>query len=184
MIHGIRIGPLVTFASCLLLACAEAPDPAQLTAVDQLISATDGAMLTLNELDRGRYIRSDSLFALQQAGFNARFADTLARDAANGLGAQYLALRAAATMGRDHNRLLNDLVTAGERLRDLRKRLADGTMERPDGANAIAAEQQLHTALIEGVHVVMDNYRILQHAWDRRDSVAHWLAGEQMAQVP
>ena len=185
MTPGIRTTHFIAFASCaLVVACAEAPDTAQITAVDQLISATDGAMLTLNELDRERYVRSDSLFTLQQAGFADRFNDTLDREAATALGNQFLALRTASVMGEDHVRVLDDLIASGERLRALRSQLAQGTMRRTEGANAIAAEQAHHTALIVGVHAVMDNYRVLQRAWDRRDSVANWLADAQAPETP
>jgi hypothetical protein len=185
MTHRIRTAYLIAFTSCaLVVACAEAPDTAQITAVDQLISATDGAMLTLNELDRERYQRSDSLFTMQQASFADRFADTLGRDVAKTLGNQFLALRTASVMGEDHVRVLDDLIASGERLRALRTQLAQGTMRRAEGANAIAAEQAHHTALIVGVHAVMDNYRVLQRAWDRRDSVSNWLADAQAPETP
>lgn len=182
---SIRTAYLAAFVSCaLLVACAEAPDTAQITAVDQLISATDGAMLTLNELDRERYVRSDSLFIAQQGAFTNRFTDTLGRDAASALGKQFLALRTSAAMGRDHVRVLDDLIASGDRLRRLRTQLAQGSMRRADGASAIAAEQAHHTALIVGVHGVMDNYRVLQRAWDRRDSVANWLADAKAPELP
>lgn len=173
MIHGIRTVHLATFASCALwMACRQAPDPAQLTAVDQLISATDAAVLTLNELDRGRYRRSDSLFADQQAGFASRFEDTLDRSAAKALGDQYIALRASSTMGADHERVLAEIATSSERLRTLRADLAIGAIQKEKGALLITHEQERHTALIEEVHHVIDNYRTLQQAWDRRDTVA------------
>ncbi|HRH37290.1 MAG TPA: hypothetical protein PK760_03025, partial [Flavobacteriales bacterium] len=106
MIQRIRTGRFAAFASCaaLLMACAQAPDPAQLTAVDQLIEATDAALLTLNELDRSRYTHSDSLFHVQRDGFASIFKDTPQRDQAKVLADQFIALRASARMKSDHER--------------------------------------------------------------------------------
>ncbi|MBL0127165.1 MAG: hypothetical protein IPP83_06825 [Flavobacteriales bacterium] len=185
MTHGIRtVRSAALLLGVLVVGCAEPAQPAQLTAVDQLIFATDGATLTLNELDRERYDRSDSMFAFQQPLFTDRFTDTLNPVAAQALGSQYISLRASANMGRDHVRVLDELITTSARLRILRKRLADGTMDRNDGATAIAAEQQHHTAVIVGVHVIMDNYRQLQRAWDRRDTVNTLLALGQQPTMP
>ena len=185
MIHGIRTVHLAPFASCaLLVACRQAPDPAQLTAVDQLISATDAAVLTLNELDRGRYRRSDSLFRDQQAGFASLFEDTLGRHAATVLADQYIALRASAAMGSDHERLLADITSSSERLRVLRSDLSNGSIQKEKGALLIGHEQQRHTAIIEEVHHVIDNYRTLQQAWDRRDTVAVLLSEANPSTAP
>jgi hypothetical protein len=173
MSQGMRTVLLATVASCTLsTACRKAPDPAQLTAVDQLISATDAALLTLNELDRGRYQRSDSLYHMQAGLFRGRFADTLAPAEAKMLGDQYITLRAADHMGDDHERILADIATSTERLRALRSDLAAGAIDQEDGTSLITAEQRRHIELIEGVHGIIDNYRMLQKAWDRRDSVA------------
>lgn len=178
MTHGIRTLPVPAFALCALVAaCSQAPDPAQLTAVDQLISATDAALLTLNELDRERYLRTDSLLSEQQSGFAARFDDTLDRTAALALGSQYVVLRAAEQMGADHERVLAEIGSASERLRSLRNDLAAGAIEPKSAIALIATEQQQHAALIGAVHRVIDNYKLVQQAWDRRDSVAVLLAG-------
>ena len=173
MTHGIRTLPIAAFATCVLwTACSQPPDPAQLAAVDQLITVTDAALLTLNELDRNRYLRSDSLLAQQQAGFEARFDDTLDRATALALGSQYIVLRAAEQMGTDHERVIAEIANASERLRNLRIDLAAGAIEPKSAGALIAAEQQQHSALIDAVHHVIDNYKLVQQAWDRRDSVA------------
>ena len=186
MIHGIRTVQFATFASCALwVSCKpQAPDPAQLTAVDQLISTTDAAMLTLNELDRGRYLRSDSLFVQQRVGFVERFRDTLDPRSAQALGDQFIALRASHEMGADHERLLDEIGTTSERLRTLRNDLANGAIKVHDAAPIIASEQKRHTLLIDAVHRVMDNYRVLQHAWDRRDTVAMLLSDTNTPALP
>lgn len=177
MTPGIRSACSAAFtASALLMACAPDPDPAQLSAVDQLITATDGALLTLNELDRNRYLRADSLFALSEERFRARLSDTLAPTAAQALGSQWIALRGAAAMGKGHERILAELSAAAERLRLLRTDLAAGAISPEGGRPLIAAEQRRHAETIAGVHAVMDNYRLLQHAWDRRDTVEALLA--------
>lgn len=173
MTHGIRTLPILAFAMyALVAACNQAPDPAQLNAVDQLISATDAALLTLNELDRERYLRTDSLLSAQRSGFAARFDDTLDRTAALALGSQYIVLRAAERMGADHERILADIGSASERLRDLRNDLASGAIEPKNAITLIATEQQQHSVLIGAVHRVIDNYKLVQQAWERRDSVA------------
>lgn len=174
-----------TFASCTLwMACHQAPDPGQLTAVDQAISATEAAMFTLHELDRGRYQRGDSLFAEQRAAFTGRFRDTLGRNTARILGGQFITLRASAAMSRDHEHVLADITSSGERLRALRADLASGALRKEEGASLIAAEQQRHTALIGAVHNVIDNYRALQQAWDRRDTVALLLSDAVLPVAP
>lgn len=157
--------------------CKHAPDPAQLTAVDQLIEATEAAALTLRELNRGRYAEADSLLAADSALFAQRFNDTLYPDDARALGNQWLALRHAAGMGDDHERTLADLIEAAERLRLLRADIAGSAFRDEQAAAVIRAEQERHTAVIGNVHAVIDNYRLLQHAWDRRDTVALLLAG-------
>lgn len=181
MTHGMRstTGSALLLAA-LLMACARNPDPDQLTAVDRLITATDGATLTLNELGRQRYELADSLLAQDSARFALRFQDTLEPSSAQVLGGQWLTLHHAATMGRDHERVLGELILAGERLRLLRNDIATGAVAAQQATAMIAAEQKYHAELIGGVHAVMDNYRQLQHAWDRRDTVEKLLANTPM----
>lgn len=180
MTRGIRWPFPTAFAlSALLMACAAPPDPQQLTAVDQLISATDAASLALRELDGARYERADSIFGQQDSALRARFQDTLDGGTARPLASQWIALRHAQAMGAEHGRVLHELLTSAERLRTLRGDLAKSAIGPKEATVIIAAEQQRHTALIEGAHGVMDNYRILQRAWDRRDTVLALLAIEQ-----
>lgn len=167
-------------AGTLLMACAAAPDPQQLTAVDQLIAATDAASLALRELDRGRYTRADSLFGDQDSALRARFAQPLRPEAAQPLASQWIALRHAAAMGADHERVLGELLASAERLRALRSDIAQGAVAPRAAAPLIAAEQQRHAAVMDAAHAVMDNYRILQRAWDRRDTVRTLLATQHL----
>jgi hypothetical protein len=105
-----------------------------------------------------------------------RFTDTLGRREAQALGNQFIALRAARAMGADHLRLQAALGTSRERLRTLRNDLASGAISTGHGAGLIAHEQRLHAVHIAATHAVMDNYRLLQKAWDRRDTVQVMLA--------
>lgn len=157
--------------SALLLACAKAPDQQQLTAVDQLITATDGAALTLNELDRSRYEEAASMLASDSAAYAWRFGNALRPDEARVLGSQWTTLRGAAAMARDHERVLAELIASAERLRALRNDILIGAMDARSAAGIIANEQERHTEVSAGVLAVIDNYRALQQAWDRRDSV-------------
>ncbi len=172
MTPGIRQTMHVASAlSALLVACAKAPDQHQLSAVDQLITATDGAALTLNELDRSRYEEAVSMLTSDSAAYAWRFSDTLRPEEARVLGSQWTTLRGASTMARDHERVLAELIASAERLRALRNDLLSGAMDAARAASIIADEQKHHTEVSAGVLVVIDNYRALQQAWDRRDSV-------------
>lgn len=167
------------FAGALLMSCTHAPDAGQLTAIDRLITATDGAALTLNELDRGRYALADSLFALQADRYAARFDDTLSRAEAQALGSQWTTLSRASELGREHERVLTEAIAAGERLRRLRNDVANGALGSGEAGPLIAQEQRLHAEVMAAVHAVMDNYRLLQQAWDRRDTVELMLSNAQ-----
>lgn len=177
MNRRIRTVALHTFATCVLLgSCSRSPDGNRNAALDDLITATDAAMLTLNELDRGRYIRTDSLFETERPYFLRRFEDTLDRERAQLLAEQYVALRAARDMGHAHDRVLAAAVEAGERLRALRMDLAHGAIDLDELGPLLAGEQRSHLVLMEAVHVTIDNYRTLQRTWERADSAALILA--------
>jgi len=167
MNQGILLAMVTTLAgSGFLQGCRTPPDTAQLLTVDSLITTVDAAMLTLNELDRGRYQRTDSLFQVQRPLFEARFKDTLDRESADALGNQFLALRTAADMGRDHEQVLNDLGTTTERLHALRLDLQNGAMEPEAGRTAIGSEVAAWSLLETNVLGVIDNYRVVQRTWE------------------
>ncbi|MEO8589062.1 MAG: hypothetical protein ABI432_06825 [Flavobacteriales bacterium] len=167
MNRGILLASITALAmNGLFQGCRTPADPAQLRTVDSLITTVDAAMLTLNELDRTRYQRTDSMFQVQRPLFEARFKDTLDRAAADVLGNQFLALRTAADMGRDHERVLNDLGTTAERLRALRLDLQNGAMEPPKGRIAMNRERTAWSLLETSVLGVIDNYRIVQRTWE------------------
>lgn len=181
MTRGIRIALGSAFAtSALLWSCVQPPDPAQITAVDQLISATEGAILTLNELDRARYERADSLFHQEESDFLERFSDTLSRPEAKALGNQWITLSEAADMGAGHAHALDALAATDVRLRALRHDIAEGAFSSKEAQPLIAEEQRRHIGLMSSVHAVLDNYRLLQHAWDRRDTVTALLAQQPL----
>jgi hypothetical protein len=156
----------------LVMSCSEAvPSAAQLNTVDSLVTATDAAVLTLNELDQGRYDRMDTLFQQHQARFLERFKDTLDPNSAHVLGDQFLQLRSARQLGEDHVRVMSDIAAASERLRALRTDLANGAIDTVAAAAIITNEERRHTALLDAVRAVIANYRSVQLAWDRRVEV-------------
>lgn len=177
MNHGILSTVLATLAwSGLALGCRPAADPAQLKALDSMITNTEAASLTLDELDHGRYLRADSLFRTLQQRFADKFRDTLGREEALLLGNHYLVLRAARTMGNDHLALRSTLEATAVRLRDLRRDLESGSMDQEQGAAAIARERLLMQDVEADVHRALDNYRTVQRAWEERTMVEPLIA--------
>lgn len=178
MIHGIRCTACCALAwGALAMGCAPAkPDPAQLSTVDSLITTTAAALLTLNELDAGRYHRLDSTYEATSSTFRARFNDTLDRTSARVLGDQYLLLRGARKLGDDHLRVTTDLRSTSERLHALRNDLAQGAIAPGKAGNLIDRERTQHAALTDEVYLVIANYRAVQQAWDRRDTVEQLLS--------
>ena len=160
----------------LAAGCRAGADTAQVEAVNELITDTDAALLTLNELDLGRYQRADSVFRLEQHRFAMIFEDTLERDDATILGQQYLTLRSAAAMGRDHQRMTKALDITAVRLRKLREDLTAGLIEKGQAATAIATERTLLRELMVNVQQCIDNYRRMQTAASTQDAVDSLLA--------
>ncbi|MCW5899424.1 MAG: hypothetical protein KIT10_09170 [Flavobacteriales bacterium] len=157
-------------------ACRQAADAEQLKAVDAMTTQAEAAVLTLNELDRRRYDRADSLFRATTDLFENRFNDTLGRQSAEQLGNHYLVLRSARAMGLDHDRVSTELAEAGRRLRALRADLAKGLMDPARGATAIATERLLLKDLDDNTHRLIDNYRALQRVWEGRQALDSLLA--------
>ncbi len=156
--------------------CRTPADPAQLRAVDSLITTVDAAILTLNELDRARFLRTDSMFKAQRPLFETRFQDTLDRATADALGNQFIALRGSAEMGQAHENVLSDLSASSERLRALQLDLKNGAME-PDAARAVIANEfKTWTSLETSVLGVIDNYRVVQRAWEQMAHIDSLLA--------
>lgn len=158
------------------MACHSPADPVHVRSVEQLINSAESALLALNELDTLRYDRCDSLFLDGRAQLERRFRDTLARAEAGRLGNHYLMLRAARRMGEEHRALATELRDASARLRQLRNDLTSGALDPRSAATAIATERVLLAQLEEDTYRAFDNYRSLQHAWDRRHEVARTLA--------
>lgn len=183
MNRGIRLAMITTLAgSGFLQACRTPPATAQLRTVDSLITAVDAAMLTLDELDRSRYTRTDSLFQAQRPLFAARFADTLDRATADALANQFITLRSAATMARDHEQVLTDLGTTSERLRALRLDLQNGTMKPSKGKEAILTERAAWSLLETNLLGIIDNYRMLQRSWDNVASINPMIGNDTIIQ--
>ena len=183
MKRGILLAMMCALAgSSFLQGCRNPPDTAQLRTVDSLITVVDAAMLTLNELDRSRYTRTDSLFQAQSPLFAARFADTLDRATADALANQFITLRSATTMARDHEQVLTDLGTASERLRALRLDLQNGTMKPTKGKEALLTERAAWSLLETNLLGIIDNYRMLQRTWDNVASIDPMIGNDTIVQ--
>ncbi len=177
MNRAIRHAALLALGAMGLTAgCRGTADPAQMQAVNTLITEAEAAMLTLNELDRGRYHRADSVFRAQLHRYDDAFADTLGPEAATVLGQHYLVLRSAGAMGRDHDRIMAELRTTGDRLRDLRNDLATGLIDPARAATAIATERTLLRELMRNVQRCIDNYRLVQRTAGAQPKVDSLLA--------
>jgi hypothetical protein len=92
------------------------------------------------------------------------------------LGDQYLLLRGARRLGADHLRVANDLRSTSERLHALRNDLAQGAIAPEKALDLIGRESTQHAALTDEVYLVIANYRAVQQAWDRRDTVEQLLS--------
>ncbi len=178
MNHGILSTVVAALAwGAVALACRQPADAEQIRSVDGMINNVEAASMTLNELDRGRYDRADSVFRQNAPRFAERFIDTLDRPGATLLGNHYLVLRTAYAMGQDHDRVAGELAEASQRLRSLRTDLANGVLDPQRGAMAIATERLLLHDLEANTHRLIDNYRTLQRTWDERQAVDSMLAG-------
>lgn len=163
MNRTIRRAALIALGSMSLsVGCQGPADPEQVRTVHTLIAETEAAMLTLKELDRGRYDRADSLFRVDLERYDAVFTDTLTPEEASVLGQHYLTMRSAAAMGRDHDRIIAELAISGQRLRALRSDLSTGLIDGPRAAAAIATERTLLRELMTNVQRCIDNYRMIQ----------------------
>ena len=164
-------------------ACRRSADERNLEKVDSLITTVDAAIMTLNELDAGRFERAHAAFSEREPLFKARFADTLDRKSAEVLGDQYLALQASGTMATDHLRTLQELAGSAERLRSLRQDVINAAMGSEEERTAIGTEEQVHGLLQANVQRTIQNYRTIQDAWEKlpvTDSLLH--AGTRIAE--
>jgi len=167
MNRGILFATLAALAwSPLGVACRNPAGPEQIKAVENLMTRVEAAHLTLNELDRGRYGRAAALFRSEAERFSTRFQDTLDRRTAEQLGNQYLVLRAADGMGRDHDAVLLLLLRTRDRLHDLRNDLVSGAIGEEEAQRHVAAETRAVDALDAPVQAVIANYKAVQRAWD------------------
>ncbi|MBX2978077.1 MAG: hypothetical protein KF905_02185 [Flavobacteriales bacterium] len=170
MTPGIRNTVVAALAwGGLLHACQQVADPQQLRTLDEMINTVESALLTLNELDAGRYHRADSVFTAQQEQFSARFKDTLDRRSADLLGNHYLLLRSADRMAREHDALLAILKESAARLRALRLDIGNGLMDETRATTALATERVALQSLQADVDRALDNYRSIQRAWEEQD---------------
>lgn len=157
-------------------ACRQPADPGAVQAVDSLITRVEAAILTLNELDHGRYARAEAVFRSDAPRYEERFKDTLDRHTALILGNHYKVLRAAGPMGREHQQVHADLGRTLDRLKALRTDLGTTAVDRKEAPSVLARERQQVATLDTLVHVVIQNYRSVQQAWDDLDEVEPLLA--------
>ena len=153
--------------SGLVNSCRRQADEQNLRKVDSLITTVDAAIMTLNELDPGRFERAHAAFAVREPLFKERFADTLDRRSAEVLGDQYLALQAAGGMASDHVRTLQELAGSAERLRKLHQDVGNAAMGMEEERSAIGTEEQIHELLQANVQRTIQNYRTIQQAWEK-----------------
>lgn len=167
MSNGILSTALIALAwGGLTEGCRTPPDRTQLEEVQQMITAMEAAMLTLNELDAQRFDQLDSLYTERRSAFSDRFDDTLDRSSAQLLGDHFLALRDARSMAADHRRVQQEVAGTVSRLRALHTDLEAGAIE-PKEAGAILAEERTQIAALDtNVHSTITNYRTAQRIRD------------------
>ena len=168
MDRGVRYLLLIALAAGMLAhACRRQADGANLQTVDSLITRVDAAILTLNELDAGRFRQGADAFAARETLFDRRFNDTLDQKEAELLGSQFLILDAASEMAADHERTLKELEVSAERLRNLRTDVMNAAMSTEEEEKAIGIEQHVHQLLHANVEQTIANYRSMQDSWER-----------------
>lgn len=158
------------------LGCKPAVGPSHLKSVDSLLTTVEAALLTLNELDHARYTRATAVYRSESARFQERFKDTLDRPTAELLGNHFRLLRAAESMGEEHEQVLAALILGKERLKALRKDMESGAIHAEEAEVALAAERKAGTHVADQVDAVIANYRTIQRAWEERDTVDSLLA--------
>jgi hypothetical protein len=158
------------------LGCKPAAGPDHLKSVDSLLTTVEAALLTLNELDRERYTRAAEVYHTDLQRFQERFKDTLDRPTAELLGNHFRLLRAAESMGEEHDRMLAELIVSKDRLKALRKDMESGAIRAPEAEGALAAERRAGSHIAVLVDAVIANYRTVQRAWEDRDAVDSLLA--------
>lgn len=178
MNRGILFATIIAFAgSGLGVACNSPATPEQMRTVDSMITNMKAAKLTLNELDRIRYDRAAALYRSDQGRFLQRFDDTLDRESAEKLATHFNVLRAAADMGEDHDRVVEDVARTSDRLKALRNDMIHKAMDGKAATPAIRAELLIVSTLDTMVTDVIANYKAVQKAWDDLAEVDSLLAG-------
>ena len=160
----------------LATGCQRTTAPQHVTTLDSLRTSTNGALLTLRELDPSRYDLLDSAYHALLPSFLERLDDTLRPEQADQLVDRFLVFRSAERMGEDQRMLEERLAIRYARLDTLRGDLAIGAL--PDGQVREAIRTELGLARFEHEQVlsVIQNYRTAQQAWDMRDSLTALLS--------
>jgi hypothetical protein len=163
MKRGILFAIPGALACCALTqACRTPADPGQLLAVDDLITRTDAALLTLNELDTAHYAGAEAFHAAHAGTLDSLLHDTLDDAHAELLVNAAIVMRHVPHMADDHRRVAADLQAAAQRLRALRTDLERGAIPPDEGAPLVERERAMAVVRDTATHRLLDNNRILQ----------------------
>ncbi|MBK7241023.1 MAG: hypothetical protein IPI00_12835 [Flavobacteriales bacterium] len=159
MNRGILFAVVIALAwSGLTSGCRRAADTGQLTTVDSLSYTMDKMLSTLMQLDQHLYAVSDSALTVHEQDYNELFMDTLDRATADALANQYLVLREAEHVQRDHLDLQREISSTQQRLEDLRNDLNSGAMDNEAAHAAIAAELQRASSVERATALIASNH--------------------------
>lgn len=163
MDRGILFAIPGALAYCALAhACRTPVDPGPLHTVDSLITFTEAALLTLNELDTVHYAEAEAFHARHAGTVDSLLHDTLDSAHAELLVNTALVVRQASRMANDHRRVAGDLVATSERLRALRSDIEKRAIAAAEAQQAVAHEHSIAVDLDTAMHRLLDNYRNLQ----------------------
>ncbi|HQV53610.1 MAG: hypothetical protein IPF95_01760 [Flavobacteriales bacterium] len=159
MNRGILFAVVIALAwSGLTSGCRRAADTGQLTTVDSLSYTMDKMLSTLMQLDQHLYAVSDSVLKVHAENYSELFTDTLDRATADALANQYLVLREAEHVERDHLDLQREISSTQQRLEDLRNDLNSGAMDNEAAHAAIAAELQRASSVERATALIASNH--------------------------
>lgn len=154
-------------ALAVLLASCHRPDPAHITAADQLLATCDSLHAAVNGIDSAVYLRMDSIFRAQHDRIARQFRDTLDPASATTLGNYHRSMNGPLQQvltGRPS--LLADLAAARTRFADLHHDLSNGLLR---GEEAITALRQEEGALLQlrlNAAVLHQAADLTDRAWD------------------
>jgi len=159
MNRGILFAVIIALAwSGFTSGCRKAADTGQLTTLDSLSYTMDKMLSALMELDQHVYVLSDSALTVHEQDYNELFMDTLDRATADALANQYLVLRGAENVQRDHLNLQREISSTQQRLEDLRNDVNSGAMDNEAAHAAIATELQRASSVERAIALIASNH--------------------------